>query len=214
MRQMKKHTIKEVASRLNVSISTVSRAFNNAYDIKEETRARILKTAKIMGYYPNPIARKLVQNRTFNIGVVVPEFINEYYAFVPLLVFTGLIFSLLSFILRIIRIWRKEIFSKFLLPLRFKLVFGAAVLLTIIHTVTGPIHLFKNTQDYLFGYPTSFEISAIVGYLLGLLNLWLAIECFQLWKKKQGSLLVRVYVSIVTFALFMHIVYLFYWKFL
>lgn len=79
-RQMKKHTIKEVASRLNVSISTVSRAFNNADDIKEETRARILRTAEIMGYFPNPIARKLVQNRTFNIGVVVPEFINEYYA--------------------------------------------------------------------------------------------------------------------------------------
>jgi LacI family transcriptional regulator len=77
---MKNITIKDVAKRLNVSISSVSRAFNNTYDIKKETRDRILKTAKEMGYYPNPIAQKLTQNKTFNIGVVVPEFINEYYS--------------------------------------------------------------------------------------------------------------------------------------
>lgn len=77
---MKNVTIKDVARRLNVSISSVSRAFNNTYDIKKETRQRILKVAKEIGYYPNPIAQKLTQKKTFNIGVVVPEFINEYYA--------------------------------------------------------------------------------------------------------------------------------------
>lgn len=77
---MKNTTIKDVAKRLNVSISSVSRAFNNTYDIKKETRERILKAAEEMGYYPNPIAKKLTQKQTFNIGVVVPEFINEYYS--------------------------------------------------------------------------------------------------------------------------------------
>lgn len=77
---MKNVTIKDVAKRLNVSISSVSRAFNNTHDIKKETRERILKVAKEMGYYPNPIAKKLTQKKTFNIGVVVPEFINEYYS--------------------------------------------------------------------------------------------------------------------------------------
>ena len=77
---MKNVTIKDVAKRLNVSISSVSRAFNNTHDIKKETRERILRVAHEMGYYPNPIAQKLVQNKTYNIGVVVPEFINEYYS--------------------------------------------------------------------------------------------------------------------------------------
>ncbi len=77
---MKNVTIKDVAKRLNVSISSVSRAFNDTFDIKKETRERILKTAKEMGYYPNPIAKKLTQKQTYNIGVVVPEFINEYYS--------------------------------------------------------------------------------------------------------------------------------------
>lgn len=77
---MKRVTIKDLAKKLNVSVSTVSRAFNDKYDIRKETRDLILKTADEMGYYPNPIAKKLCQQKTYNIGVVVPEFINEFYA--------------------------------------------------------------------------------------------------------------------------------------
>ena len=77
---MKHVTIKDVAKKLNVSISSVSRAFNDKYDIKKETRELILKTAEEMGYFPNPIAKKLSQKKTYNIGVVVPEFVNEFYS--------------------------------------------------------------------------------------------------------------------------------------
>ena len=76
---MKHVTIKDVAQQLNVSISTVSRAFNDKYDIRKETRTEILRVAREMGYRPNPIARKLIQQKTFNIGVVVPEFVNSYF---------------------------------------------------------------------------------------------------------------------------------------
>lgn len=73
-------TIKDIAKKLGISKSSVSRAFNDKYDIKKETRDLILRTAEEMGYYPNPIAKKLSQKRTFNIGVVVPEFINDFHA--------------------------------------------------------------------------------------------------------------------------------------
>ncbi|MDO6760462.1 LacI family DNA-binding transcriptional regulator [Tamlana sp. 2_MG-2023] len=76
---MKHITIKDLAKTLNVSISTVSRAFNNKYDIKPETRDLILQKAEELGYRPNPIARKLIQQRSFNIGVVVPEFENSFF---------------------------------------------------------------------------------------------------------------------------------------
>ncbi|WP_298530846.1 LacI family DNA-binding transcriptional regulator [uncultured Algibacter sp.] len=77
---MKHVTIKDVARCLNVSVSTVSRAFNDKYDIRKDTKEMILKTAHEMGYYPNPIAKKLSQNRSLNIGVVVPEIMNGYYS--------------------------------------------------------------------------------------------------------------------------------------
>jgi len=76
---MKHISIKDVAKEIGVAVSTVSRAFNDKYDIKPETRNMILKKAEEMGYHPNPIAKKLQQNRTLNIGVVVPEFRNAFF---------------------------------------------------------------------------------------------------------------------------------------
>ena len=53
-------TIKDVAKLLNISISTVSRAFNNKYDINPETRKNDSeKFCRQLGYSPNPIAKQL-----------------------------------------------------------------------------------------------------------------------------------------------------------
>lgn len=76
---MKHITIKDVARKLNCSVSTISRAFNDKYDIKKETRDHILATAKAMGYSPNPIAKSLLKQCSNQIGVVVPEFINSFF---------------------------------------------------------------------------------------------------------------------------------------
>ncbi|MEM1137434.1 MAG: LacI family DNA-binding transcriptional regulator [Bacteroidota bacterium] len=76
---MKHITIKDIAKKLNVSVSTVSRAFNDTFDVSKKTRDRVLKVAKEMGYYPNPIAKRLHQQKSFQIGIVVPEFINDFF---------------------------------------------------------------------------------------------------------------------------------------
>ncbi len=76
---MKSISIKDVAKELGVSVSTISRAFNDKYDIKKETRDRILAKARELGYHPNPIAQKLQLKKTNNIGVVVPEFRNAFF---------------------------------------------------------------------------------------------------------------------------------------
>lgn len=75
---MKHVTIKDVAKALNVSISTISRAFNDKYDIHPDTKNMILEKAKEMGYSPNPIAQRLTQHKSSLIGVVVPEFVNAF----------------------------------------------------------------------------------------------------------------------------------------
>jgi LacI family transcriptional regulator len=72
-------TIKDIAKKLNISIATVSRAFNDKSDIKLDTKNLILKTAKEMGYRPNPIAKKLIQKRSLTVGIVVPEFLNSFF---------------------------------------------------------------------------------------------------------------------------------------
>lgn len=66
-------TIKDVARRAGVSISAVSRALNNYPDINADTRARILKIAEELHYYPKASARNLATNRSHMIGVLYPD---------------------------------------------------------------------------------------------------------------------------------------------
>ena len=62
--------MKDISIACGVSVATVSKALNDHSDIGEETKNRIRKVAKEMGYYPNSMARALKTNRTYNIGVL------------------------------------------------------------------------------------------------------------------------------------------------
>lgn len=66
-------TIKDVSARCGLSISTVSKAFNNYSDISSETRELVHRTAREIGYYPNAIARTLKTNRSSNLGVLFAD---------------------------------------------------------------------------------------------------------------------------------------------
>ena len=66
-------TIKDVAAKCGLSISTVSKAFNNYADISDQTRELVHKAAREIGYYPNAIARTLKTNRSYNLGVLFQQ---------------------------------------------------------------------------------------------------------------------------------------------
>ena len=65
-------TIREVAHRLNLSITTVSRALDGYDDVAEETRQLVINTAQEMGYVPNQAARQLRRRRSDAIGYILP----------------------------------------------------------------------------------------------------------------------------------------------
>jgi LacI family transcriptional regulator len=66
-------TIWDVARRLNLSITTVSRALDGYDDVAEETRRLIVFTAQEMGYVPNQAARQLRRQRTDTLGYILPS---------------------------------------------------------------------------------------------------------------------------------------------
>ncbi len=72
-------TIRQIARELGISAMTVSRALNNRSNVDENTRKRVLETAKSMGYRPNHIARSLTTKRTFTIGVVLPKVSHSFF---------------------------------------------------------------------------------------------------------------------------------------
>ncbi len=76
----KRPTIKDVARKAGLSPSTVSRALNNHPRISQKTKARVLKLARKMGYAPNLLARGLVKQKSFLLGLLVYDFRNPFYA--------------------------------------------------------------------------------------------------------------------------------------
>ncbi|MER6988892.1 LacI family DNA-binding transcriptional regulator [Saccharopolyspora hirsuta] len=68
-------TIRDVAERAGVSISTVSHAFSGSRPISQATRDRIFRAAAELGYDPNPSARSLRTGRSGIIGLILrPRF--------------------------------------------------------------------------------------------------------------------------------------------
>lgn len=65
-------TIRDVARKLNLSITTVSRALDGYDDVAEETRQLVVQTAHEMGYVPNQAARQLRRKRSDTIGYILP----------------------------------------------------------------------------------------------------------------------------------------------
>jgi len=65
-------TIRDVARKLNLSITTVSRALDGYYDVAPKTRQRVVETAKKMGYAPNRAARQLRRKKAEAVGFVLP----------------------------------------------------------------------------------------------------------------------------------------------
>ena len=66
--------IKDIAKACGVAVSTVSYALNDNELISLETRRKIQKVAKEMGYYPNSYARSLKRSKTHKIGIFITDF--------------------------------------------------------------------------------------------------------------------------------------------
>jgi LacI family transcriptional regulator len=65
-------TIREVAKKLNLSITTVSRALDGYDDVAEETRHLVIETSRKLGYTPNRAARQLRRQKTETVGYILP----------------------------------------------------------------------------------------------------------------------------------------------
>jgi len=67
-------TIKDIAKRVGLSVTTVSRALNDFDDVNAETKELIRQTAADMGYVPNSLAQRFQKRKTDTIGLILPTF--------------------------------------------------------------------------------------------------------------------------------------------
>ena len=72
--------LKQLASELNLSTASVSRALNDSYEISSATKERVLELAKRMNYEVNPFASNLRYVKSKTIAIIIPEIANHFFS--------------------------------------------------------------------------------------------------------------------------------------
>jgi LacI family transcriptional regulator len=78
--EQKPATLKEIAKKLNVSVSTVSRALHNHHSIGLRTKMQVQDLARELNYEPNQAAISFKQGKTMIVGVILPNLGEEYFS--------------------------------------------------------------------------------------------------------------------------------------
>jgi LacI family transcriptional regulator len=73
-------TIREIATRLGVSVSTVSSVINKNGYVSSRMRERVQEALREVNYQPNQVARSLRRGETHTMGLIVPDLANSFYS--------------------------------------------------------------------------------------------------------------------------------------
>lgn len=73
-------TIKDVAKKAGVTVTTVSRVLNNRGYISEVTRKKVYEAMKELNYQPNELARSLYRKKSYLIGLLIPNVAHPFFA--------------------------------------------------------------------------------------------------------------------------------------
>jgi DNA-binding LacI/PurR family transcriptional regulator len=73
-------TIKDLAEKLGISPSTVSRALKDHPDISKATKKAVRELAEELNYEPNAVALSLLSSRSNNIGLIIPEIVHYFFS--------------------------------------------------------------------------------------------------------------------------------------
>lgn len=71
--------LKDIAKKLNISVSTVSRVVNNKIYVKPETKEMVMRALNELNYMPNQIARSLKNKSTKTIGIMIPDISENFF---------------------------------------------------------------------------------------------------------------------------------------
>ncbi|MGO4839212.1 LacI family DNA-binding transcriptional regulator, partial [Rhizobiaceae sp. 2RAB30] len=73
-------TIRDIAKRANVAVSTVSAVLNQSAPVSQAVVARVEQAIRETGYQPNRAARSLRKGDTRLIGLIVPDISNPFFS--------------------------------------------------------------------------------------------------------------------------------------
>ena len=143
-----------------------------------------------------------------------PEFINEYYGLIPIFTFTGFIYLIINLMAWAFKRWKNKNKQSKPLPNGFYSLLIVTLCLHLIHTIKVPWQIMTQSSQFLLGYPLSFKIFSILGYILIPLTFILGFYIWQIYSNKLRNLFTRIYLLLLELSIIIHLVFLFYWGFL
>ncbi len=72
-------TLKDISRKLNMSVSTVSKALSNDTSISTLTKERVKELALEWNYIPNEAARHFKLKKTFTLGLIIPDLLDQFF---------------------------------------------------------------------------------------------------------------------------------------
>ena len=80
MAKQRQITLKDIAQKLGISVSTVSRALRNDSAVNAHTKEAVSRVAKQLNFEINQVAQSLHKKKAKALGVIVPNLTNNYFA--------------------------------------------------------------------------------------------------------------------------------------
>ena len=77
---MKQATLKEIAEKLGISITTVSKALKDYSDVSLKTKTAVISLAKELNYSPNSFDKDINMPSTKTIGLIIPEIVHHFFS--------------------------------------------------------------------------------------------------------------------------------------
>lgn len=143
-----------------------------------------------------------------------PEFINEYYAVVLLVVGLFVLILPVRGFIWLRRRSKPAYFKDRLLPVAAVWAGLITAVLFVFHFVNGVLYLFRHAEDLYFGVPPELKTTQYLTYLFPLLIVVLALLSWYTWSARKGSLFARLYFALVVVAAGIHVVFLYRWNFI
>lgn len=73
-------TMDEIAKKAGVSQATVSRVINGNTSVNPALREKVMYWVRKLDYQPNATARSLVNNKSYLLGLIIPDISNPYFS--------------------------------------------------------------------------------------------------------------------------------------
>lgn len=73
-------TLKDIAEKLNISITTVSKSLKDYPDVSKKTKRLVKETASLLNYKPNSFAVNLRTKESKTIGLIIPEIVHHFFS--------------------------------------------------------------------------------------------------------------------------------------